>query len=400
MGTGRTGVGVLRVAHVVPTDRITWLLLRRRLIRLAAAGCEIHVLCGRAPDSGAADGVDYESRLTDLGLHLHYLPFEREIAPVTDARCAAALYAQVRRGQYEIVHTHNPKAGLLGPPIAQLAGVPHVLHTVHGFLFHDRITGLHRLAALAAERWTAGWSDHLLFQSEEDLEFASRQRFKSDGRLHLVGNGVDEDYFDRDDESGFRVRQSLGWSSEDLVVGTAGRVVEEKGFLEFFEMAGRIAKVVPKARFLVAALFEPEQSDAVDPYELARIHEIEDRCHILLGRDDMPDLYATMDVFVMASHREGLSKSLLEAMSMALPTVACDIRGCREIVIEAATGLLTPVRDAAALSAAVRELLQDGDRRRRMGSAGRQRVLERYTESGAAQRVMDVYEALTVAPGG
>ena len=85
---------------------------------------------------------------------------------------------------------------------------------------------------------------------------------------------------------------------------------------------------------------------------------------------------------------------------MALPTVACDIRGCREIVIEAATGLLTPVRDAAALSAAVRELLQDGDRRRRMGSAGRQRVLERYTESGAAQRVMDVYEAFTVAPGG
>jgi glycosyltransferase involved in cell wall biosynthesis len=391
---------VPRVLHVVPTDRITWLLLRRRLTRLAAAGCEIHVACGRAPDSGAADGVDYEAGLTALGFHLHYLPFEREIAPITDARCAIALFAEVRRGGYDIVHTHNPKAGLLGPPVAQLAGAPHVLHTVHGFLFHDHIAGLHRVAALAAERWTAGWSDHLLFQSEEDLEFARFHRFKCDERLHLVGNGVDEDYFDPDvdPEAGARIRAGYGWGTDAFVVGTVGRVVREKGFLEYFDMAGRIARSVPSARFLIVGIFEPEQSDAVDPFALARAHGIEDRCHITRGREDMPALYAAMDVFVLGSHREGLSKSLLEATAMARPTVTCDIRGCREIVVDGDTGLLAPVRDAAALTESVLALQQDESRRRRMGAAGRQRILALYTESVVAQRVLDVYGALAPAP--
>jgi glycosyltransferase involved in cell wall biosynthesis len=391
---------VLRVAHVVPTDRITWLLLRRRLTRLVAAGCEIHVLCGRAPDSGVADGVDYETRLRNLGFHLHYLPFEREIAPVTDSRCAVALYAEFRRGGYDIIHSHNPKGGLLGPPVAQLAGVVQVLHTVHGFLFHDHVAGLHRLAALAAERWTAAWSDHLLFQSEEDLEFARVHRFKSAGRLHLVGNGVDETYFDAaaDPAAGDRIRASLGWGPDDLVIGTVGRVVEEKGYLEFFAMAERVAHTQPSARFLIVGLFEPEQSDAVDPFALARSHGIEDRCQILQGRDDMPALYSAMDIFVLASHREGLSKSLLEATAMSLPTVTCDIRGCREIVVDGETGMLTPVRDAVGLAQSVTFLAGDPARRQRLGEAGRQRVRAQYTETAVAQRIMDIYSALTPTP--
>lgn len=387
---------MIRVAHVVPTDRIAWLLLRRRLQRLAAMGCEIHILCGRAPDSGTVDGVDYEAGLTRLGFQLHYLPFEREIAPWTDARCAAAMFAEVRRGQYDIIHSHNPKGGLLGPPVAQLAGAPHVLHTVHGFLFHDEISGLHRMAALAAERWTAAWSDHLLFQSEEDLTFARDHKFKVAKRLHLVGNGVDESYFDPDADTGAgtRIRASLGWSPQHLVIGTVGRVVAEKGYLEFFDMAGRVARDEPRARFLIVGLFEPEQSDAVDPFALARAHGIEDRCHILQGRDDMPALYAAMDLFVLASHREGLSKSLLEATAMARATVTCDIRGCREVVKPGQTGVLVPVRDVPALTQAVGALLADDDRRAALGHAGRQRLLQAYTEAGVAERVMQVYRSL------
>ncbi|MBT3345827.1 MAG: glycosyltransferase family 4 protein [Gemmatimonadetes bacterium] len=389
---------MIRVAHVVPTDRIAWLLLRRRLIRLAAAGCEIHILCGRAPDSGTADGVDYEAGLTELGLQVHYLPFEREIVPWTDARTAAALYGAIRRGRYDIVHTHNPKGGLLGPPVAQMARAPHVLHTVHGFLFHDRTSGLYHVAAQAAERWTAMWSDHLLFQSEEDLAYARTHGYKKQEHLHLVGNGVDEAYFDGQVDLGAAtLRQELGWKDTDLVVGTVGRVVEEKGYLEFFEMASRLADERDDVRFLIVGLFEPEQSDAVDPFALAREHGIQDRCHILQGRDDMPTLYASMDVFVLASHREGLSKSLLEATAMARPTVTCDIRGCREVVIDGETGMLVPVRDVASLHKAVADLLQDEDRRLRLGTAGRQRVVEHYTESVVAQRVMAIYTSLMAA---
>jgi len=173
-----------------------------------------------------------------------------------------------------------------------------------------------------------------------------------------------------------------------------GRVVREKGYLEFFAMAERIARSEPRARFLVVGLFEPEQSDAVDPFALARSHGIDDRCHILQGRDDMPALYAAMDVFVLASHREGLSKSLLEATAMARAAVTCDIRGCREIVIDGSSGMLVPVHDPEALAESVMNLLRDESLRTRIGAAGRQRIVAGYTESSVAQRVMDIYTAL------
>lgn len=385
-----------RVAHVVPTDRIAHLLLRNRLGRLAAAGYEVHLLCGRAPDSGAARGVDYGRQLAARGVRVHYLPFARELAPLTDARCAAALLGAVRRGGYDLVHSHNPKGGLLGPPVARLAGAPHVVHTVHGFLFHDGITGLRRAAALAAERWTAHWSDHLLFQSEEDLEFARAHRFKDGARLHLVGNGIDPSHFDpgADPGAGAAKRAEIGLGADGLVVGTVGRVVREKGYEEFFAMAGRLARQGADVRFLVVGLFEPEQSDAVDPHALAAAHGVADRCVILEGRHDMPALYAAMDVFVLPSHREGLSRSLLEATAMERPTVACDIRGCREIVVAGQTGLLVPARDPAALAGAVERLLADPGLRRRLGAAGRRRVLERYTEGAVAERLMACYEGI------
>jgi glycosyltransferase involved in cell wall biosynthesis len=277
--------------------------------------------------------------------------------------------------------------------VARLGGAPHVLHTVHGFLFHDRIGGLHRAAALAAERWTARWCDHLLFQVEEDLVFAREHGFKAADRLHLVGNGVDPARFDPhlDPDAGQRKRGELGWGTKDLVVGTVGRVVEEKGYLEFFDMAGRLARQRDDVRFLVVGLFEPEQSDAVDPQALVRQHGIADRCVILQGRDDMAELYAAMDVFVLASHREGLSRSLLEATAMARPAVVSDIRGSREIVVDGLTGRLTPVRDAQGLAETVGGLLADVGRRQ-MGEAGRARVLERYTEDRVARNVSDCYE--------
>ena len=388
-----------RVAHVVPTDRIAYLLLRRRLARLADAGYEIHLLCGRAPDSGAPGGVDYEAALSGLGVRVHYQTFEREISPAADARCAAELYFAVRRGGYDIVHSHNPKGGLLGPPVARVAGARRVLHTVHGFLFHDRTQGLQRVEAVAAERWTARWCHHLLFQVEEDLEYARDHRFKTADRLHLVGNGVDESYFDpaADPGAGPRQREELGWDAHHLVVGTTGRLVREKGYEEYFDMAGRIARQREDVRFLVVGLFEPEQSDAVDPQELARAHGIADRCAVLQGRDDMPALYAAMDLFVLASHREGLSRSLLEAAAMARPAVACDIRGCREIVVDGVTGRLAPVRDAAALTEAVDGLLDDEPARRQMGRAGRERVAARYTEDLVARRVIDCYRRVLEA---
>ena len=385
----------IRVAHVVPTPRIAYLMLRVRLEKLQEAGYEVAVICGRGSGSDMEWG-HFPEKLRDTGLEVIQIPFAREIAPLTDLRCSAALFHAIRQGRFDILHSHNPKGGLLSPVVGRLARSPLVLHTVHGFLFNEITRGLHHLAAVAAERWTAAFCHHLMFQSEEDHDYAIRHRFKEESRLHLIGNGIDEVRFDpaKFPQARAGERRELGWREDDLVVGMVGRTVLEKGYVEFFQMAGRLARALPAARFLVVAINEPDQSDAVDPGQLMAANGLEGKCQVLEQRSDMPELYLTMDLAVLPSHREGISRALMEAAAMEVPIVASDIRGCREVVEDGRTGRLFPPRDVEALTTVVGDLLRDGEARRAMGEAGRARVLAKYTETNTAQRLISFYEEI------
>ena len=376
-----------RIAHIVPTDRIAYLLLRGRLSLLQNAGFDVTVICG---------DLGYGDKLRESGLRVLHIPFAREIDPWTDLRCAGSLLATLRRGRFDIVHSHNPKGGLLGPVIARLARTPVVAHTVHGFLFNENSHGLHHVLAHGAERWTALWCDHLLFQSAEDYAYARKLHLKRDDELHLVGNGVDPGFFDPESQAPTRneKRRALGIEPDHLVVGTVGRFVEEKGYIEYVEMAARIARERDKVRFLVAGSVEKEQSDALDPQALMAAHGIEDRCVLIEPPIITRDIYSCMDIFVLASHREGISRSLLEAAAMSLPLVASDIRGSREVVEPGTNGLLFPLKEVDSLVAAVESLIDDGPGRRRMGAAARKIVTENYTEEATSNRVAASYEKM------
>ncbi len=375
-----------RVAHIVPTDRIAYLMLRARLERLLEAGYDISVICGK----GA-----YGEKLAACGIRVIHIPFAREIEPLTDLRCIEALYRTLRRERFDIVHSHNPKGTLLGPFVARLASARMIVHTVHGYLFNENSRGLHQALGVGAERWCAAWCHHLLFQSREDYEHAVTQRFKEPGRLHLIGNGIDERRFapERYPDARRQKRRELGLEEDHLVVGMVARLVREKGFAEFFAMAGRLALKIPRARFLVVGIPEPEeQSDAIDPHRLVAEHGLEGRCLVLEMRTDMPELYACMDAAVLPSYREGIPRALMEAAAMGVPIAASDIRGCREVIDAGRTGLLFPLKDVDGFTVAVERLLKSEDERRRLGQAGRRRVLENYTEALTARRLTACYE--------
>jgi glycosyltransferase involved in cell wall biosynthesis len=380
----------IRVAHIIPTDRIAY-LMRTRLLRLQEAGIEQRILCG---DTG------YLDHLRQCGLEPVAVPFAREIEPWTDLRCVLALRRELRRGGYDIAHSHNPKGTLLGPPTAQLAGVPLAVHTVYGFLFNENSSGLHRLAAKAAERWCAMWCDQLLFQCREDYDYAQARRYKGGKRLHWIGSGIDERRFDRDlyPAAGGEIRRQLGIGNDELVVGMVGRFVEEKGWIEFCRMAGRVAQKEERARFLAVGINEKkDQSDAVDVSALLKENGVADRSVVLVDRQDMPELYSCMDLAVLPSYREGIPRALLEAGAMGVPMAASDIRGCREVITHAETGMLFGLKNTDGFSRIVLELLGDERGRRELGERGRRHILENYTATLANQRLVDCYKRFMAA---
>jgi glycosyltransferase involved in cell wall biosynthesis len=178
-----------------------------------------------------------------------------------------------------------------------------------------------------------------------------------------------------------------------------GRLVREKGYLEFFAAARALREQFPAARFVVVGPMENEKQDALGP-DTARAYGLGEEIQFLGMRSDMPALYAQMDVLVLPSHREGFPRAPMEAAAMGVPTVATNIRGCREVVVAGESGLLVPLRDPPALAAALSRLLREPALRQTMGEAARRRALSHFDEQVVFARVADTYRRLTPSTRG
>jgi len=380
----------LRVAHLTTTDLTLRYLLLGQLRRLAAEGYEVTGISAPGPNGAAleAEGI-------------RFVPWRnatRAWNPVADVRALAELVALLRRERFDLVHTHNPKPGVLGRVAARAAGVPLVVNTVHG-LYATPEDRLRKRAAVLGAEWLAGrCSDLELYQSEEDLRWAARLRLARRGRSHLLGNGTDVGHFDParvPPERAAALRRELGIPADAVVVGAVGRLVAEKGYRELFAAARTVRRADPRVRFLAVGAPDLEKADAIGEAELAAAAEDV----VVTGwRDDVRDLLAVMDVFVLASWREGMPRSAIEAAAMGRAMVLTDIRGCREVARHDREALLVPARDPGALAAAIARLAADPALRDRLGAAARARALERFSEAQVAERVVEHYRRLTGAP--
>jgi glycosyltransferase involved in cell wall biosynthesis len=321
----------------------------------------------------------------------------RSWTPATDVRALAELRSLLRRERPAIVHTHNPKSGVLGRVAARAARVPVIVNTVHGLYDQEGLSRGRRATVARAERAAMRLSSHELFQSQEDLERAVRERMVPAARASWLGNGVDLTRFDgARTDAGTVARLRAGWGGAP-VVGAVGRLVAEKGYPELFDAWRRVRTTHHDAVLVVVGPEEPEKEDALEPHVIRGARDDGVVFHGEGTREEMPALYAAFDLFVLASHREGMPRSAIEASAMRLPVVATDIRGCREVVDDGVTGRLVPVRDAGTLAAAIGGLLEDRAVAGAMGVAGRERALDLFDESAVVERTLQVYRRLMVA---
>jgi glycosyltransferase involved in cell wall biosynthesis len=355
----------IRVAHVTTVDLTLRFLLLGQLRRLREEGFEVTGISAPGPWTKdlEAEGIR----------HIPWPHATRSWDPSADARAFAELIGILRRERFDLVHTHNPKPGLIGRVAARFTGVPCVVNTVHGLYAtpEDRLS--RRAAVLAVERLAARFSDLELYQSEEDLRWSRRIGLVDGRKSALLGNGTDLRRFDPSAVAGERVvalRSELGIPSTSPVVGMVGRLVAEKGYREFFDAAGEIRRSMPEVRFLAVGGTDPEKADSLP---LPELDALADQVVVTGWRQDVPELLALMDVFVLPSWREGIPRSAIEAAAMGKPLVLSDIRGCREVARQGVEGLLVPPRNAERLTAAIGELLASPSRRERMGAAARGR---------------------------
>jgi glycosyltransferase involved in cell wall biosynthesis len=318
----------------------------------------------------------------------------RAVSPLADARTLAELTRLFRRLAPDIVHTHNPKTGVLGRLAARMAGVPVVVNTQHGLYAQPGDPIGRRAWVYGLERVAAACSDAELVQNAEDVETLARLGVPR-RRLHLLGNGIDLERFDpgrTPDAVREATRRSLGIAPDEVFCGAVGRLVIEKGYREVFAAAALLQASHPRVRFAVIGPEEPGKPDAVPPEEIDAARRLG---VVFCGmRSDMPELYRAMDIYVLASHREGFPRSAMEAAAMGLPVVATDIRGCREVVDDGETGFLVPLRNPAALAERIALLASDPALRSRLGEAARRKARREFDQQRVIAITLAVYEHL------
>jgi glycosyltransferase involved in cell wall biosynthesis len=374
-----------RVVHLATTDMSLTLLLGPQLRAFADAGMEV---------IGASAAGAYAAQLAEWDIrHEPVQHATRSNSVGQDVQALGELVRMFRRLRPDIVHTHNPKPGVYGRLAARLAGVPVVVNTVHGLYATPEDSLLRRTAVYGLERTVSVCSQAELVQNIEDMETLARLRVPN-RKLVLLGNGVDlKRFHPQSPEVAAAARRSMGVTDGRVLVGVVGRLVWEKGFAELFDAARRLERSSPDVLIVVIGPGDPAKSNALSEADVRAAEEI-GNVTFLGERNDVEALYPGMDLFVLPSYREGFPRSAMEATACGVPVVATDIRGSRQVVDHGTTGLLVPVRDAAALAGAIETLAHDPAQRQRMSEASVARARAEFDDRKVIRITLEVYERL------
>ena len=375
-----------RLVHVTTTDMSLALLLGPQLRAFAAAGYDV---------IGMSAPGEWVGRLEADGIrHVPLRHATRAVALTHDARALGELRGLFRALRPDIVHTHNPKPGVYGRLAARAARVPVIVNTVHGLYATPEDNWSRRAAVYTLERLAASCSHAELVQNPEDVEVLARLGVPRP-KLHLLGNGIDLARFDPSRVTRERtaaLRAEMGAGPDDVVCGLVGRLVWEKGYREVFAAAARLRTTLPQVRVVVVGPRDADKPDAISDADVDRARH--DGVTFLGLRHDVEALYTAMDVYVLASHREGFPRSAMEAAAMGVPVVATRIRGCRQVVDDGRTGRLVPVGDVDALTDAIGALVADPRLRRTLGEAARAKAQREFDQQRVIDTTLAVYESL------
>jgi glycosyltransferase involved in cell wall biosynthesis len=368
----------LKICQLCAVDFTLYHFLLPLMRAMRAHGHEVVGVCSDGP---------LVARARDDGFRIATTRIVRGYNPVEHWRTYRELTRFFRRENFDIVHVHTPVAALVGRLAARRAGVRTIVYTAHGFYFHDRMPAWKRLLFVGLEYLGGRATDILFTQSAEDAATARRHALCRGGTIEAIGNGSDPARFfpaAPADAARPALRRALGADDATPVIAMIGRLVAEKGYPELFEAM----RSVDAQLWIIGERLKSDHAQTIDAQieNVQRDPILKGRVRFLGYRGDVPDLLRAADIFTLPSHREGMPRSIVEAMLSGLPVVATDIRGSREEVIDGATGYLVPLGDTAALAHALAKLARDPGLRRALGDAGRVRALEVHDESRIVAR--------------
>ncbi len=287
------------------------------------------------PQTGSEGSLIQEVRAR--GIPLTILPdLVREINPWRDLKALLKMYHRIKVNRYDIVHTHSSKAGILGRAAAWLAGTPIVVHTVHGWSFHEYMSPYMKTLYIALERHMAAHTNALVVVSQQDMDKGLRVGIGTPEQYHLIRSAISIEEFSPSKANREMARRELGLPLDVPVLGNVGRFSKQKNPLDWVRIASIVARNLPECRFLLVG-------DGPLRTQLERhlaAAGIADKTILVGLRREVPNMLAAMDVFLLTSLWEGLPRVVLQSLAMQVPVVAHRVDGIGEAILHGQNGFL------------------------------------------------------------
>ena len=320
----------------------------------------------------------------------------RSITPAKDLRAVWQLYRLFKKERPHIVHTHTPKAGLLGMLAAKLAGVPVRLHTVAGLPLMEA-SGNKRKLLEQVEKITYAAATMVYPNSSNLARFILQSRFCVPAKVKVLGNGssngIDTGFFVRTpllEETAAALKTSMGFTPENFVYVFIGRLVRDKGIEELVTAFAKLQQQHQHIRLLLVGPFEPD----LDPLGDDTLRQLkENESIITVGfQSDVRPYYLLSNVLAFPSYREGFPNVPMQAGCYDLPSIVTDINGCNEIITDGVNGLIIRPKSADDLFDAMQKLLVDEQLYLQMKNIAREMIVERYDQKFLWNIILQEYQ--------
>lgn len=341
------------------------------------------LICGRG-------GLLDEETKDDASVRTVFVEsLQRDIHPFLDLLALLELTKVLLAEKPDILHTHSSKAGILGRLAAALAGVPVVVHTYHGFGFHDRQPPLVKGLYVLLERLCARFTDALIFVSKANIAYAAQHGIARPEEAVLIRSGVALAGLPAPVDAA-KLKMSAGVGMHKPLVVSIGNLKPQKNVADLLEAAALVLAALPEARFVFIG--DGPQRRALEARAFAL--GLNDRFIFLGWRRDAAQWLAAADAFVMSSLWEGLPRALVEAMKTGRPAVCYATDGVVDLIKNGENGFTVEPGDHVALAARVTELLKDEALRRRLGAAAAAAIGPEFDIDGMVRAQEALYERL------
>ena len=346
----------------------------------------------------SADGKELAEVIENESCQHLIVPMTRKITPFQDLKCLIRLIKIFRNEKPDIVHTHTPKAGLLGMLAAKICGVKTRIHTVAGLpLMAEK--GVKHIGLKFIERLTYSCANQVWPNSPSLLAFIQQEKMCSPGKLKIIGkgstNGININRFNQsalDEMIVDKIAEQINYSDEDTYLLCIGRLVADKGITELVNVFTKLQNEHDDLMLILVGAFEEE----LDPLPTETIHEIEINPNIIhIDWTNQVEYFMHLaDFFVFPSHREGFPNVLLQAGAMGLPIICSNITGNIDIVTNNETGLIFDCGNEGEMLTLLHFAMAHPQRMRTMATQLQKDIQENYQQENIWQNMLEAYKTL------